>query len=334
MRAIILFSLLLLTICAAPAPVGAQEQQTITCPACKEPNQATNNFCTSCGKKMRVESDGPKEKTPFFYRAPARLLSIPTAAVLEEMAIGLTLGNSFGQEERRSFLGNVALGIGNVAELELNTGGLVGNIISATTRMSTWGLKVLILSEKENQPALAVGLRSSNDWDNSSFDGATLQRTSPDYFREGLRYLDYELRMTTLSVIMSRSVSKQLIGHGSVGYADLRYRNLRTQVVDSEIRYEPTPQRSNQLHFTGGISYAVNPRTKVLAEIQTIPFFDFDVRNHQLFLNRMYVGAAGVRYALNRAITLDSGVRYQSNFVGLADMQVRVALNGVFVLPF
>ncbi|GEM_PF-6687675 len=154
---------------------------------------------------MRVQADEPKEKAPFSYREPARLLSVPTASVLEEIAIGLTIGNSFGQEDRRTFLGNVTLGIENVAELALNTGGLVGNVISATTRMSTWAVKVVILPEQEDQPAFAVGLRSSNDWDNSSFDGATLQQTSPDYYREGLRYLDYDW-----SLVSNRTASPSL----------------------------------------------------------------------------------------------------------------------------
>ena len=77
----------------------------------------------------------------------------------------------------------------------------------------------------------------------------------------------------------------------------------------------------------------MNPRTSILAEAQTIPFFNYHVGNGNLKLEHMYVGAAGIRFALGRAITLDSGIRYQSDFIGLADVQIRVALNGVFVIP-
>ncbi len=92
-------------------------------------------------------------------------------------------------------------------------------------------------------------------------------------------------------------------------------------------------RRHSQFQYSAGIAYTLNPRTKVIVEAQTIPFFDVNVANRELVLKHMYVGAAGIRFALSRAFTLDSGIRYQSNFIGLADTQMRVALNGIFVIP-
>ncbi|MGH2569355.1 MAG: hypothetical protein ACRDGA_13540, partial [Bacteroidota bacterium] len=91
--------------------------------------------------------------------------------------------------------------------------------------------------------------------------------------------------------------------------------------------------RSSQFQFAGGFAMELNPRTKVIAEVQTIPFFNYNITRDELQLEHMYVGALGIRFALGKAFTLDSGIRYQSNFVGLADTQVRVALNGIFVIP-
>lgn len=333
MRAIILFSLIILAILAVPLPAEAQAQQTVPCSVCNEPNKPGNNFCTSCGAKFTA-AVAATDDGPFTYREPARLFSVPTASVLQELALGITLGNSFGQQEQQSFLGNLALGIGDVAELELNTGGMVGNIVAGTTRMTTWGLKVQVMGEQESVPSIALSLRSSHDWDNTKLNGEFLRTEAPDHFREGLRWLDYNMRMTTAAVSFSRSVNPFATLHATVGLSDLRYKNLGAQYATNNSRsYDSGERRTSQWQAAGGFALYINPRTKVIGEIQTIPFFDYNMTQNTLHLKRMYVGAAGVRFALSKAFTLDSGVRYQSNFVGLADTQVRVALNGVFVIP-
>lgn len=111
MRTLIILSLIVLTVSVVSLPVEAQERQTITCPICNEPSKPGNNFCTSCGEKFSAAAVGATDGGPFTYREPKRLLSDPTASVLQELALGLTLGNSFGQQEPQSFLGNVSLGI-------------------------------------------------------------------------------------------------------------------------------------------------------------------------------------------------------------------------------
>lgn len=325
---IILLALLLITI-----PIMAQVDSTLLCSVCKQPNNPENNFCTSCGAKLTEQKVELPENKPFTFREPSRLFSVPTATVIPELGIGFTLGNSFGQQEPQSFLGNVSVGIGDVAELELNTGGMVGNIIAGTTRMSTWAFKVQVYSGNEHWPSTALSLRSSNDWDEAQFDGQALQTSAEGLYREGLRWLDYRMRLTTASVSLTQRLLPHLTASATVGYSDIRYKNLFTQWAGFEGKYVPDVTRRSQFQYAVGVAIELNPRTKVIAEAQTIPFFDYYLATNELVLKHMYVSAVGIRFALSRAFTLDSGIRYQSNFVGLADTQVRVALNGVFVIP-
>ncbi len=325
--------IILLGIAVIAMPVLAQDSSTLLCSSCKQPNNPENNFCTSCGKELSDETVELVDKQPFTFREPSRLFSVPSATVIPELAIGMTLGNSFGQQEPQSFLGTASIGIGNVAELELNTGGMVGNIIAGTTRMSTWAFKVQVFSGSEEWPMAALSLRSSNDWDEAQFDGEVLRTSADGLYREGLRWLDYQMRLTTASLSLTKPLMPHATASVNIGYSDVRYRNVYSRWVGNDGRYAPDVARKSQFQYGAGVAIALNPRTKVIAEAQTIPFFDVNVANRELVLKHMYVGAAGIRFALSRAFTLDSGIRYQSNFIGLADTQVRVALNGIFVIP-
>lgn len=331
-RSIIILSLLTALLIPATGLV-AQEQGELLCASCKQPNNPDNNYCTSCGVQLAEQKAELHQTKPFTFREPSRLFSVPNATVIPELAIGFTLGNSFGQQEAQSFLGNVSVGIGDVAEIELNAGGLVGNIIAGTTRMSTWAFKVQVFSGSEVWPMVALSLRSSNDWDEAQFDGRTLQTNAEELYTAGLRWLDYRMRLTTATVSLTHRISPPISGSVSLGFSDIRRKNMYTQWASAPERFDPDVRRHSQFQYSAGIAYTLNPRTNVIVEAQTIPFFDVNVAHRELVLKRMYVGAAGIRFALSRAFTLDSGIRYQSNFIGLADTQVRVALNGIFMIP-
>ncbi len=333
MKKMIILFLLLVPFVLMTMEAVAQTADTLLCPECKQPNKQENSFCTSCGAKITDKTVAIQQGQSITYRAPARLLSVPTASVLPELALGLTLGNSFGQQEQQSFLRNVSLGIGNVAELELNTGGMVGNIVAGTSRMTTWALKVQVLSEHHTIPGIVLSLHSSNDWDNATFDSRTIEASNATAFREGLRWLDYDMRMTTASITAGGKILDRTSLYVTAGLSDIRFRNLGVQQVAVDFRYDPSVKRTSQWQAAAGVAIEINPRTRIIGEVQTIPSFNYNVTDGSLHLEHMYVGAAGIRFALSKAFSLDSGVRYQSNFVGLADTQVRVALNCILVIP-
>ncbi|MGH2569558.1 MAG: hypothetical protein ACRDGA_14565, partial [Bacteroidota bacterium] len=239
MKTILICLTIVLAVVAATTTVTAQEVPTILCTVCKQPNNPDNNFCTSCGAQLADQKPELQEtKTPFTYREPSKLFSVPTAAVLPELALGFTLGNSFGQQEFQSFLGNVSAGIGDIAELELNTSGMVGNIIAGTTRMSSWAMKVQVYSGDERWPAAALSLRSSNDWDEARFNAEAVQTGNSDQYRAGLRGLDYGMRLTTVTLSLSQRIYERTTVHGTVGFSDIRHRNVRVWRV-ADMLYDP-----------------------------------------------------------------------------------------------
>jgi len=331
MRVMIRCAVLTLCVACVAMPMLPQDGAEIICPACKQPNSSTHTFCTSCGIQLPTDRSGDQvQLTEHSYRVPSRLFSVPTAQVLPEMNVALTLGNSFGLEVGESILGTLGFGLGNIAEVEVSTLGLIAGLATGETLIRTAGLKVQILSAGEVVPSVGLALRSSNDWERESRNEDIIRTFAAGEYREGLRGLDYEAKITSLSFSLSKPIHERTRLHAGVSVLDVRYRNVQPRYVFLGPIVATAEVRKTQWHGYGGFEYTVNKRTLVLAEIQSLPFFDFNVTRNQIVLRHMYAGAVGLRYAASITWSVDVALRYQSNFVGLADTQYRVALNGVF----
>ncbi len=309
----------------------AQDNDSVLCSVCQQPNEPKNNFCTSCGAKFvaLTTAEGFRHVS---YRQPARLFSIPTALVLPELQFGITLGNSFGLEVGESFLGTIGLGIGDIAEIELSTSGLITGLAAGTTSMRTAGLKMKFLESEELGLAVGASLRSSNDRERENRTERILAAAAPDDYAMGLRGLNYESRITTLSLSVSKEVREETTLHAGLGYSDIRYRDVNSFFIDRPSIFSPSEERRGQWQAFGGAVIVMGERTKIMGEVQSFPFFKYSVNRGEIRLSHMYVAAAGVRFSISQSWSLDSGVRYQSNFIGLADTQIRITLNGVFSL--
>ena len=315
------------------APLIAQSNDPVLCSVCQQPNEPKNNFCTSCGVKFVALATRPAEESrPVSYRQPARLFSIPTAQVLPELQFGVTLGNAFGLEVGESFLGTMGLGIGDIAEIELSTAGLITGLAAGTTGMKTAGLKMKFFESEELGLIVGASLRNSNDWERENRTERVLAVAAPDDYAMGLRGLNYESRITTLSLSVSKQVREQTTLHAGLGYSDIRYRNVYSYFVNSPSIYAPSEERRGQWQAFGGAVIVMSERTKIMGEVQSLPFFKYSVNRGEIRLSHMYVAAAGLRFSISQSWSLDSGVRYQSNFIGLADTQIRITINGVFSL--
>lgn len=310
----------------------AQSNDEILCSVCNGPNLISNNFCTSCGSKLVAKTVQREESVAQVYRQPARLFSVPTATVIPELTLGLTLGNSFGLQVGESFLGTASLGMGGIAELELSTVGLFAGLATGSSAFKTAGLKVIVLGDHEVLPSVAVSLRSSNDWEREQRDEGIIRAVDEGAYVEGVRGLDYESRITNLTLSFSKVVREQTTLHGGISFSDIRYRNVASYHMLNGARYFTEQTRKTRWQGFAGVSIRMNPRTQIMGEIQTIPLFNYDRSTGSIKLDKLYIGAAGVRFSLSTSWTLDAGIRYQDNFIGLADTQVRVTLNGVFGL--
>jgi hypothetical protein len=68
-----------------------------------------------------------------------------------------------------------------------------------------------------------------------------------------------------------------------------------------------------------------------MAEMQSVPVFDFDVPRQKVVISRAWLGVAGIRFFISNWLTLDAGVKCQSNDKGIADAEIR--LGGNCVIP-
>jgi hypothetical protein len=310
----------------------AQSNEQLLCSMCQQPNDPKNNFCTSCGATFVPMTVEVGESEPSGYRQPARLFSIPVAHVLPELQLGITLGNTFGLEVGESFLGTMVLGIGNIAEIELSTAGLITSIAAGNTSLRTTGLKAQLFESDELGLIAGVSLRNSNDWENENRTETVIAHAAPDEYAAGLRGLSYESRITTLSLAIDKQFGGAATLHAGLGYSDIRYRNVYSRFVTGSSFFMPNEERRQQWQVLAGLLVVISPRTRLMAEAQNLPFLAYTVGGGGITARHIYVGAMGFRFSISQSWSLDSGVRYQSNFVGLADTQVRFSLNGVFSL--
>jgi len=72
----------------------------------------------------------------------------------------------------------------------------------------------------------------------------------------------------------------------------------------------------------------LNERTSLMFEAQTIPYFRVDPKKGSIEPSRRIAGVGGLRFIISKWLVLDSGVRYQDNYKGLADAEIKIALNG------
>lgn len=282
---------------------------------------------------LGMQSDNLKGDINQFPHDFNKIFSVPTADVLKSKDVNIVLGGAFGFDESKSFLGNIGFGLGDFADVELNIGSLIGTIIERNQTYSTAGMKFRILNSNEIRPSVAIGLKSSNDWDRTQVFPNEIQTSSPRLYDEGLRGLDYSTRMTILYAVLSKIAEPILEFHMGGGIMDIRYKNIQLDFISGPIVDYDKVYKKNQLYLFGGIVYKINPKTHFVFEAQSLPYFTVDLESKKLTPRLRYLYATGVRYIVSKVFVVDSGIRFQSNFQGIADAQYRIGINFFFLVP-
>jgi len=306
-----------------------QKSESIICANCKQENLINNNFCTRCGMKLLQKekvAEKPEVKFSFGHQI-GRLFSIPYAAVLNSLDLSLLVGGSFGFSNTDGFLGTLSLGLGGFGDVEVSTVSLLGSVFSRSENFASLGLKIAVLKENETLPGLSVGLKTNNQWNTSS--NYDIQTAAPDLGIFGLTSTEYDARMTSFYAALSKKMNPVTNIHLGVMVSDLRYRNVRSYFISPTYSYrEPSEQKKNMVLAFGGIDFNLNERTSLMFEAQTIPYFRVDPKKGSIEPSRRIAGVGGLRFIISKWLVLDSGVRYQDNYKGLADAEIKIALNG------
>jgi len=342
--------------CVVSLSAQESARETVDCPKCGYTNAWSNNFCMRCGSPLEEAKAGitqtarevtsratpekppspnkghaagvaepageiSKKPAPEIYRGPVdprRLFVIPVAEVLGSLEINFGGGSAFGvrKTEKRPFLGHVRIGLGDVAEVELSTVGVINRLSEGSASIPTAAFKLKCLSEGRIRPAVSGALLSSL-W----------------HSEERGRY-KFQKRLSTLYLVASKTVGKVSV-HAGMSVNDLR---IRTKDNYADTLISPPPDEADDKDYYNrnpvgpfaGIRAEVNPKTFIMVEAEQVAAYEFDEEEPILSENDIsteWMVIAGVRFFFADWLAVDSGVMYRSDYHGIGDAQIQAGLN-------
>ncbi len=264
-----------------------------------------------------------------------RVFSIPTARVLNSLDFSLLVGSSFSFGKTNNFLGTVSLGLGGYGDIELSSASLMGSIFNREESFSYIGMKIKLLSETEHLPGIAIGIKTNNEWNNSSSNSTDILSNSDELFNQGMRSINYDSRMTTAYFSVSKKIKDIVSIHAGISYSDMRLKNVNTVYnYWNAVYIHPEEEAKSIFNLYGGLEFDLNERTKFMFEAQSFPYIKINSKNGQLETEKRILGVVGLRFFISQWLLVDSGILYQDDYKGLADAQLKLSLNGVWNLRF
>jgi hypothetical protein len=276
-----------------------------------------------------------KEEQFVFPHTLNRLFSIPNSKIINSLDFSFLIGSSFGFADNTGVLGTLGLGLGGYGDIEIGSESLLGSMFSSSENFTNIGIKVKILTESENIPGVAIGIKANNSWNSSRNDGDFIRTSESGLYDAGLRTADYDSRMTSVYAVIGKMVVPGLTLQAGIDFADLRYKNVYVVFNEGNSTYMQNEQeREAVINFFGGFEYHLNNRTILMFELQSYPYLKVSTTDGLIKASRRIVTVAGFRFFISKWLLLDTGVRYQDNYSGLAETEIRIGLNGIWNLGF
>ena len=323
---------------------SAQVNESLICTTCEVENHMENKFCINCGESLEDEYSelikmqrSQKVRSMRFISErvdPPRLFTVPVTRVLGSLDISLMGGGAFGAATDKSFLGTIGIGLGNIAEVEFSTVGLVTNITRGSTVFPTSAFKLTLIPEnKWYIPSLSVAIRSSSNWQGVQSergvleaDGFSANAISAD---KQIRNIGYHTRFTTMYGVSTLKIGPISL-HGGLNLTDVRVKDLTVDFYYTGTHADSLEKQKNLFGGFLGFDIEANPETKLMFEIKTVSNYQYNVETKEIDVSEALLAIGGVRFFFTSWLSTDVGVWYQSTFMGIADMQIKMGLN-VFI---
>jgi len=325
------------------------ETPELVCSNCKQRNDISSKFCSNCSESLddeysawllrRNEQQIHEEKFITGRVDPPRLFTIPTARVLGSKDISLMGGGAFGVAEvQQSFLGTIGMGLGNIAEVEFSTVGLINNISQGSPSVSTSAFKIQLIPEEmfglKYFPTLAVSIRSSADWKDIRSDWRALNSNKDFYdYNEytqrnecAVSSVGYNTRFTIMYGVATFPLGPIQI-HSGLTLTDIRVKDMTVDYIWEEDNNTPEERQKNLIGGFAGFEIEYNPQTKLMVEVKTDSKHEYNLETKEIELSHTYVAIGGVRFFFTKWLSIDTGVLYQTNYTGIADSQIKLGLN-------
>jgi len=243
---------------------------------------------------------------------PTILFTVPKPNIIPSLAVILSGGTAFAtQEEGFSPLGTFSVGLGDIAQVEMSTTGVINNLLKGSSVIPTIAFQMSfseILKSKgklsKDAYDLSIGLRGS--WWNT--------------IRSNSHY--YSTRIAHLYAVFGKKIIPSLNIYGGVAIADTR---IKTDVTTTEVVNNP------HLFFFGA-ELKMGKQTNLMLEFSQLSGYNYNDSGRET-RNDLVKGwwiSLGSRVFLAPWIVLNMGGRFDSmagEFQGIADTKLWFGTN-------
>jgi hypothetical protein len=223
------------------------------------------------------------------------------------------------------------MGFENSVEAEIGNEGVIRHVDYSMPNQYFGAVRVKILSASEDRASLALELRSAFDWNMANFDQTKARLIAVLIRPNGFDWTSYHYRYTTTDVIMTKVFSTGVLLNGGIGFQEIQTRDSRVfgRFGDSSFvgYYFDGIQHITITFGFAGIAIPLAPGAVALAELKSVPIITPSDDARGLIVNRGYCGSIGIRYQLNRFISLDGFARSTILAAGQSESELGISFN-------
>jgi len=265
---------------------------------------------------------------------PSRFFFAPTSSILKSLEVMITTGGFFGVEEDKVLFSQLTVGLGNIAEVEFSTSNISNRLTGEASAIPTSVFKVALIPQRFTQhwyiPQMALQLRSTSWRPLAKESSQLLSENQASYDNQRLNHLRVNSRFTTLYYVVGKDFPFGGF-HCGVSLSDIRTQSGHQVLYDEALySYIPItiPELKKQILAPfGGLYFRATEDTWLMAEVEPIPRYGYDVKSRIVSIQQAWLGIGGIRFYIGKWLSLDTGVKYQSDFDGIADAEINIGFN-------
>jgi hypothetical protein len=255
-----------------------------------------------------------------------------TAQVLPGYYVGIQGGMSTFTVSNEIYRFRGFVGIGGFAELEYSNLGGLQTMFYEFKRQTTFGLKVRFMNEGEEIPAIALSLEGTSTWQSESGGYEGVQDTRPNLYRAGLQVARYEFQFYKAQIVLTKHLWNDVMLNFGIGVENVMTRNIylfggAPNYIFPGYYSQTAKQDHPLIQGLFGIVYTITPHVSLMFEGATVPFLTPDENLSSFVTERAFTGSIGMRWVVNRYISIDESWFGISNYDGYQASELRIGIN-------
>jgi len=240
---------------------------------------------------------------------PSYLFTMPTGKVVRSMDMDVSASGVLFGQQTVSGLGRAALGLGDIAEMEIGTMDLSSDlkVDNSLINLTAGGLKVYL-------PL----------WQYAHGISASFRRSAT--YKTQVGAINYEGKVGEFYSVVSLA-NYRMGEEGGSGWNGIKLKgHVGAKYTDASMNGENEVKSSVWRPVLGFEVWRKNERARIVAEMGWATNFLDDGG-----INDIRIITGGVRYFFSKHVTFDIGVRHQDNYGGLAESMIQTRLH--FAIP-